>query len=551
MPKNKNSQYKSIFKFLFKFIKPHRKWYITAVVISGVLIGVNLLETWITEKLIDNSISGNGNLLILSISAFLLIVSVNALLTWWSKVSIGKLSALCGRDIKRYVAHKLINAEYESVLKLKSGDTINTLTRDTEAVTDFISGDLVNLFSQFAMALAALIYLLFLNPLLCVITFTYTPIGIFFTMSLNKKLNKLYPKNADYKGEALSIVEQALCCVPVIKSFVMEKQIVRKVRNAYEKVYKNDMEISIYNALMQPACYSTSWIPRLIYLIFAGKMVMTGALSIGVFIAVYNLLSFIIGPSVYLPFMLNGLNKSMASINRIKRIEKLPQRVKKTLPQQLEVEPFLKVDNLDFGYLEKDLILRDMSFEAFRSGIVALKGESGSGKTTLLDLLSGLYAPRDGEINLMGFDPYDNDISRLISVVSQDIYLFPISIKENIRLAKQDATDKEVENSAKLAGADFFINELEEGYDTVVGQGNVTLSGGQKQRMALAQAILKNAPIWLLDEPTSALDNDNESIIISTIKKAALNKIIIVSTHRQALVDIAHRVITLERQVEL
>lgn len=549
MPKNENSRYKSAFKFLFKFIKPHRKLYLIAVVISVIIIGVNLLQTYTTQQLIDHSISGNANRVILSIIVFLLIVFLNASLSWCSKVSVGKLSSLCGRDIKRYIANRLINADYKEVIKLKSGDMLNTLNNDTKAVTDFVSDDLVNLFSQFAMAIAAFIYLLLLNPLLCFVTFLYTPIGMFFTLSLNKKLNKLYPQNSDYKGEALSVVEQALSCIPVIKSFVMHKQFINKVRNAYGKVYKNDMQIAVYNALMQPACYSTSWLPRLIYLIFAGRMVMNDSLSIGVFIAVYNLLNFIIGPSVYFPFLLNGLNKSIASINRIIRIENLTQVVKKELRQQLESEPSIDVKNVSFSYLEDTPVLTNVSFEVCNSGIVALKGESGSGKTTMLDLLCGLHATQEGYMNLLGLNPSEIDISSLISVVSQDIYLFPVSIKENIRFAKSDASDTEIENASKLVGADEFVNQLEKGYDTVVGDGKASLSGGQKQRIALAQTILKNAPIWLLDEPTAALDSETESIIINTIKKASKNKIIIVSTHRQALLDIADRVITFERQV--
>lgn len=550
MPKNSKSKYKPAFKFLFSFIGKHKIWYLVPMVIALLLIGINLLQAYATERLIDNSIARESNKLIQDIVLFVVIVTANVALTWLKILSSGKLSALCIRDMKGFIARKLIDADYGETIKLKSGDMLNTLNTDTETVARFIGGNLIGLFSQFAMATGALIYLMKVHPILCLVTFAYTPIGLFFTMSINKKCNRLYPQNADCKGEALSIVEQTLSCIPIIKSFIMEKQIVKRVKAAYLKIYEKEMKLSILNALMQPACFSTSKIPGLTYLIFAGRLVMKGELSVGTFVAVYGLLEFIIGPSVYFPFLLNDLNRSIASINRIRKIEDLLQIEKKEIPYIETSEPWINVSNISFHYNENKPILQDVSFNIKDNGIVVLKGESGSGKTTLIDLISGLYSPKGGSIEICGINPSDSDIRNLLSIVSQEIYLFPISIKENIRQSKPIATDEDVQNAAKLVGAHEFISKLENGYETVIGDGNTGLSGGQKQRIALAQAILKDAPIWLLDEPTSALDVDTEAVVTNVIKKAAQNKIIIASSHRQSLIDEADRVINLDEKLE-
>lgn len=550
MSKNNISRYKSATRFLYKFIKPHRKWYLLAIAISIIVIGVNMIQIYTTEQLVNSSISGDKNKILVNIIVFVAIVGANVFLTWVSSISIGRLSAFCTRDMKRYITNKLIMAEYSEIVKVKTGDILNTLNSDTGIVTTFISGYFISLFSQVAMTLTAFIYLLTVNPVLCIITFLYTPIGIFFTMNLNKKLNVLYPKSADFKGEALSLVEQAMSCIPVIKSFLMEKRITKSIDNAYKKIYRNDMKISVYRALMQPACYSTSHFPRLIYLIYAGNMVMSGDLTVGTFVAFYGLLEYIIGTTVYLPFMLNSLNTSIASINRINRIEKISQvnKIKEIGKKQLE-KSSINVSNISFSYEKSNTILNGLTFNISKNGIYVLKGESGSGKTTLLDLLCGLYKPSIGNIDVCNVDPYTTDISNIISVVLQDIYLFPVSVKENIRYSKLNATNIEVEKASILAGANEFISKLNEGYDTLIGDGNVGLSGGQKQRIALAQAILKDTPIWLLDEPTSALDNETESIVKNTIKHASKNKIIIISSHKKSIIDIADRVINLEREV--
>lgn len=539
MSKNENYQYKSAFKFLFKFIKPQKKLYLTAAVLSILLIGTNIFQTYATGMLINNSAKGNFREIVLSILIFILIIGLNIALTYKNGCACTSLSALSCRDIKAYIFKKLLKSKYSEIQKVKSGDMLNTINLDTTNVCNFVANDLTGLFSQFAMAFAGLIYLLIVSPTLCLVTFVYTPIGMFFTLSLNKRLNKLYPKNADYKGEALSVVEQALSCIPVIKSFMMEKQTIKRVKEQYDNVYNTDMKISFYSALMQPACYTTSYIPRILYLLFGGYMTMNNKLSIGTFIAVFNLLDFIIGPTVYFPFMLNGFNRTIASINRINKLENLHEEYIETVAKKNydgKPKPSIKIDNLCFGYDEDKYTINNLSFEHTSSGIIALCGNSGSGKTTLLDLICGLYKPQKGSIEIGGD----------IGVVSQDTYLFPTSIMENIKCAKPYASDEDVIKAAKKAGADSFIKDLPYGYDTVIGLDHNNLSGGQKQRISLARAILKNADIWLLDEPTSALDEQTESIILDTMKEVSKESLIIVAAHRKSLIDCADVVVSLK-----
>lgn len=180
MSRNENLHYKSAFNFLFKFIKPHKRWYFISVVISIFLIGINLFQTHVTSCLINDSTQGDGKRVILDLSMFILIMGFNIGLTYRNSYACGKLGALASRDIKTYIYNKLIDSKYAEIQKVKSGDVLSTINPDTNNVSNFIVSDLTGLFSQFAMALGGLIYLSLINPLLCIITFVYTPIGMFF-----------------------------------------------------------------------------------------------------------------------------------------------------------------------------------------------------------------------------------------------------------------------------------------------------------------------------------------------------------------------------------
>lgn len=551
MPKFKDSRYFSAFKFLFQYIMPHKYWYFAASAIAFLLTGMNLLQTKVTAALVNSSVSGKSSGILISVCFFIAIILINIALHYFSTLSVSKLSAYASKDLKRDICGRLLSAQYSDIVSLKTGDALQTVNSDTAVICNFLAGDFIGLFSEFIMALGALIYLITVSPMLCLVTFVYTPLGMFFTLTINKKTNVLYPKAADFKGEALSAVEQALTCIPVIKSFMMEKQIKKRVFQQYDRVCQTEMKISVWESLLQPACSSTAMTPQMLYLLFGGYLVMKSGLSVGSYIAVCDLLIYIIGPTVMLPFMLNSLNAAIASINRVKKLFELKTdetlSKKRYFPQQsdLPVEnhetlnitlPSIQLSHFTFCYDNDEPLLRDFCFSYHGAGIVAVCGESGCGKTTLFDLISGLLKPQSGKIEINGE----------IGFVAQDTFLFNATVLENIRLGNTNASDREIIKAAKEAGADEFIMALQSGYQTLLGDGNIELSGGQKQRIALARLLLGTAPVWILDEPTSALDRDTENLIIDVLKRKSKEKLILYSAHRKSLIDCADRVVYLK-----
>lgn len=531
MPKNKGKPYRAAVTYLGSLIHPHKKWFISASLLAAVSTGTGLFNAKVTQLLIDSAVVGKPGEIIKKAAMFAVIIITNLIVTYLSGVSVAKLAALATRDMKRHITGALVRADYLEAIELKAGDTLSTVNTDTQTVTDFLSNDMIGLLSQALMLLGTITYLMQTNPLLTLVTFAYTPVGMLFTLKLNGRMQRQYPSRANKMGQALSVIEQALMQLPLIKSFLMTKQLRHKVEAACAEVLDTEMKIAVSNALLQPACSSVAMVPRFVFMIFAGFMVMDGRLTLGAFIALLDLLGFVIGPTVYFPFMLNAMNKAVASLGRINSLEDIP-RAANTLPEPeaAGLSPSVFISELSFGYRGDKPILSKLSFAHDGPGLIALKGASGRGKTTLLDLLCGLLTPAEGEVRVAG----------KTAVMGQDSFLFDGTLLENVILGEPGADSDKAVAALIRAGADNFD------YDTAAWEGGQNLSGGQRQRVSLARTLLSDAAVWLLDEPTSALDSVTEQIVLQTLAAEKARRLIIVAAHRPALLEMADRVIDLD-----
>ena len=528
--KTKNA-YGPALRFIAPYIRRYRKYFLPPLCASFVLTAINLLNTQITARLIDSSMSGVLRDIVISVLAFLLLTAVQVAVAYFSRLSSEKLSAHITRDIKNEVGERITVCDDRSLLSQKTGDLLMIANEDTVTTHSFVSSELMGLFSQFVLALGSFIYLFFCNGLLALVTFAYTPIGMFFTTTLNKKLGKLYAINADRKSDALSLVEQMLSQIPVIKSFVMEKKMKQRVKAQYQNVVQSEMRMNKLHALMETACSTTAQVPKMLFMVFAGYWVVQGTMTMGAYVSLFLMLMNIIAPTVLFPFLLNDFNRSVASLNRLRRIFELPKAAP-SARHPADV-PEIRIDNIDFSYDGSKNVIQNLSFHHTGSGVIAIRGESGSGKSTLLDVLSGRYPPTKGSVRVLGS----------MAVLTQEPYIFQASVLENVRLFKTHIPLERVAHACEMAGVADFVSALPQGYDTLLGEGNLELSGGQKQRISLARVFLEDAQVMLMDEPTSALDARTEEVIRETLQRLASTKLIVIVAHRQSLIDMADRVI--------
>lgn len=529
---NKKKKSNHWLKFLGFLIKSNKLWFYVSSAVILLLTGILLIQARVIQELVDATTQFNFSVMLKMLVILAGIVVANIILNYLKTMATTKFGAYSVLSLKTSISHKILYSRYKDINKLSTGDVLKTVNGDVEVVCSFVSNDLTNLLSQFIMLFASIAYLIYINPLIGIVTFVYTPIGMCFTYYINNKMDKLYPKLANGDGSALSMLEQIIMQIPVIKSFGMQKRRLSKVYKEYDNIHDVGMTLSNYNGVLQTACSAVSSIPRITFYIIACYLIVKGQITLGTMIALNQLLGYIIGPTVFFPFLLNGLNAAKASMNRINDLinSMTISNNENNIVYDHSESPLVQLKDVAFAYEDKN-ILEDYNFNQSEYGITVISGQSGSGKTTILDIISGIQMPTSGKVMIHG----------KVFAVTQENFIFTGTVIDNVRIARENATDDEVIEALKRAKADEFCNGLPNGYETMIGDGYVDFSGGQKQRISLARMFLSDANIILLDEPTSSLDADTENIIIEEIIKLSKSKIVIISAHREALFNIADR----------
>lgn len=531
--------YKKGFLFIKKMMKPHRKWFMLATLFTTLIMILNIINVQVLAALIDFTKIGNAASASRCIVYLVIIVVVIIITTYYKGITSTRLSSKTSRDIKQLIFSKLLHGNYQEVQQFRAGDLLATVDEDASRVCDFINNNMLNLISQFGMAIIGIIYLFSINSLLGLATMSFTPFGMFIAFKINRKLGSMYPINNDLKADSLSVVEQILSNIPLVKSYIVERQVIKRVVASYQEVLKNDMKISVWSGLLQPACYLTSSIPRMVFLGVGGYMVINKIITLGMYIALYNLLDIIIGPTVYFPFMIDGLNQSIAAINRINRVTLIEDDNLKITIKGSSNYPSIDISNVKFSYNPNWEVINNLCFKHNGPGIIALKGESGAGKSTVIDMIAGLLSPNQGHIKLNG----------KVAVLPQTPFIFTESLLENVRLCDTDISINKVKEALVFSQSNVFVNRMENGLETLIGDGKRELSGGEAQRIGLARLYASSCNVWIMDEPTTGIDDVNEQLIISRLKNFSKEKLIIMAVHKKALLDIADEVIQIDKVV--
>lgn len=582
---SKTTQY----KFLREIIWPQRMWFLCVSLLILCLTGSNLIQAKMIQTLIDSTIARQFVEMKTTCVVLAVLILMNITLSYIKCLCNARFTIGTCQNLKTSLAERILTARYQRILKCSVGDLLKTVNHDVDRVCAFFGESLASLLSQVVMLVAAYFYLVFTQPLLAIITFLYTPIGMVITYRLNQKKGISYPKIADLVGVTLSVFEQMIIQIPVIRAFAMEKIREEKLSKAYHEIYQYEKKVANYNAYLQTACSMVSQLPRMLYLIVAIPLVLKNRISLGTMVALYEVLNYVVGPTVYFPFLLDGLLQARASAIRIEqlnetlteqgeelhkveknvKIEKREVKIKKKevnrktgeaeeenrevklkkrkieeekrAPRdakevnEIHAAPYINLEQVSFCYEDEREVISKLTFLQKTPGITVLTGSSGTGKTTLLDLIAGLIQPVSGTLSVQG----------KVFTMTQDTFLFTGTVLENLQLGNQTASKEEIVEAAKQVGAHEFISMLPQGYDTMLGDGAFELSGGQKQRISLARMLVSGADIILLDEPTSSLDEDTEKQVLKTIQKLAIDKIILVCAHRSSLIQIADRRIQL------
>ena len=448
----------------------------------------------------------------------------------------------------RFTAVKnIIKADYASVSAGSSGDYLTKFSSDLEQVETLIHKTLINIFLNPIRAVIALTYMIVSNWKLTLISLITIP--IFFYLST--KFTKIIGKRSKSLQKQLSFINQEaqeiVLGVETIHSYNLQYQFSKSITEKINKAVDYEKSIVLNRRILNSLGNMIGIMPYAISLIFGGYFVIKGELSIGQLTAFSFLIDDIRWPISGIPALLASIKRGMVSVKRVYNILDIKPEVQIPKSHVIKADPIIYFENVSFTYLSShEQTLHKISFSIREGEKLALVGRSGSGKSTIIKLILGLYPNYKGNIFVYGKELREWNRQQLreqLSLVSQEAYLFPQSIANNIADGKVNASQQEIQLAAKQAQASKFINELPNDYQSYIKEAASNFSGGQNQRIAMARTIIKDAPIWLLDEPTSALDLNTSHKLWKTIAKNTQNKTCLIVTHKQESLAFADRVI--------
>ena len=462
--------------------------------------------------------------------------------------------------LKNQVVTNLRADMYKKVLELpigyfteqRKGDLMSRITNDIGEVETSVVGTLEGWVRDPMQILINLAVLLILSPKLTLFLFVLLPVMAFIIGRISRSLKHQSLKAAILHGDSISVLDETLTGLRVIKAFNAEKILRNTFTGINNKLLKTRNSMGYRRDLASPMSETLGIFVFCCVLLFGGHLVlndhtMEGAVLIGYLGMFYN----IINPAKSLSTSFYNMQKGSAAIGRIEELLQAPLTIADK-PDAVPLAAFknsIEFRNVQFSY-DEHVILRNINLTIKRGQTVALVGSSGSGKSTLADLVPRFHDVTSGELLIDGLNIKDYTLESVRShmgIVTQEPILFNDTIRNNIALGMEDATDEAIEAAARVANAHNYISQKEDGYQTNIGDRGSKLSGGERQRLTIARAVLKNPPVLILDEATSSLDTESERLVQDAINKVMTNRTTIVIAHRLSTIRHADEIVVLQK----
>ncbi|SHE75146.1 ATP-binding cassette, subfamily B, MsbA [Flavisolibacter ginsengisoli DSM 18119] len=437
----------------------------------------------------------------------------------------------------------------------KKGNLLSIISNDVGEIETTVVSAIQTLFRDPLVVIATFAFLFYLSPQLTFFTLVFFPVSGLIISSISKRLRKKSHLGQSLFGTILNLSEETISGIRIIKGFNAEDFINRKFLTESDKLARTTKSITNQRELASPLSEFLGVTVIVVIIIYGGYLILEGRsnMTASSFIAYIGFYYQIINPVKNISVAITNLQRGLVAGERVLNILDEPQRIKEK-ENALPVHAFnhsIHLKNIGFSYMHEN-VLHNIDLTIAKGKMIALVGESGAGKSTLADLVPRFYDVTEGTILLDDTDIRDlkvHDLRSLMAIVSQEAILFNDSVLNNITFGNTIIDREKAIAAAKAANAHNFIAELEEGYDTMIGDRGMRLSGGQRQRLTIARAIYKNAPILIMDEATSALDTESERLVQDAINKMMENRTSIVIAHRLSTIRHADEIIVLQKGV--
>ena len=537
-----------------KWILSHAKavipFLIFTTVISSASSLISVYNTLVSKSLIDSAIGGNTSEVI---KYLIIMISITLGMMLLSPIT-SLLSTHASTKLNQSIQKKLFeHIEYSNWLEQSKFHSVSLLTRitsDVATISSTLLSTIPSIISILVTLLASFSTLIYLAPSIAIIAVFIGPFLVLVSRYFSKKLKDLYKKAQEEDVKYRAFIQESVQNIMIVKTFCMEKinmnRLVQIQDNKYKIAMKNT-KLSSMTGLAMSLCSNLAY-----FTIFCwGALnISTGVTTYGTFTAMLQLYSKVQYPFSSLAAMFPGLISTIAAAERLMELEAIP------LEKSSETEiidftnPEIAFENVSFEYKKGNKIINDVNLTIPYGETIAFVGPSGEGKTTLIRLILSLINPSSGKVYLKENnkeDTFNRDYRNLISYVPQGNTLFSGTIEDNLRYGNFEATEEEIYEALKNACALDFVNELEDGIKTVIGEKATGISEGQAQRIAIARSFLRKKPILILDEATSALDPETEVKVLKAVKALSHKPTCIIITHRPSALNICHRIIRLEK----
>lgn len=462
------------------------------------------------------------------------------------------------RDIRNKMFDKIISLPVSYYSEKRKGDVMARMLGDVNEVKNSFFNILELVIKEPMTIVFTIGAMVVISFKLTLFVFIFIPISGFIISKIGKTLKAKSKKAQNENGYLISIVEETLGGLKVVKSYNAEESFTTKFNNSIQKLYKLTNSIGRKNNLSSPMSEFMGIVVIAILLWYGGNMVLVETFADGSpllegskFIAYMGLAYNILTPAKAISKASYQVKNGLAAAERVFEVLETENTIT-SKENAIEATGFtdkITIENINFKY-EDEYVLQHFSLTVPKGKTIALVGQSGSGKSTIANLLTRFYDVNEGTIKIDGVDIKDLDIHslrNLLGLVTQDSILFNDTIKNNITLGKENVTDEEIIEALKIANAYEFVKDLPNGIETNIGDAGGKLSGGQKQRLSIARAVLKNPPIMILDEATSALDTESEKFVQIALENMMQNRTSIVIAHRLSTIQKADSIVVMQK----
>ncbi|WP_417800565.1 ABC transporter ATP-binding protein [Tenacibaculum sp.] len=457
------------------------------------------------------------------------------------------------KDIQSSMFAKYISLPISFFSEKRKGDAIARITSDVHTIQFTYLSSFETIVREPLTIVFTLISMFAISVKLTLFVFLLLPISGFIISTASKKLKASSSNFQKENGYFLSIVDEALGGLKIIKSFTAEKAINSKVGKSINNLFGLMTSLKHRQMIASPLSEFLGTVTIVAILWFGGKLVLTSGSTLQPqeFFGYIGLFYLILNPAKAISTAMYGIQQGSASADRIFEILETQNPIEDTANaiDKIAFDAEIEFKNISFKY-QDDYVLQNFSLTIPKGKTVALVGQSGSGKSTLANLITRFYDVDSGEILIDGVNIKNikkESLRNLMGMVTQDSILFNDSVKNNILLGKENTTEEEVIKASNVANAHEFIKDLPNKYDTNIGDGGNMLSGGQKQRLSIARAVLKNPPIMILDEATSALDTESEQLVQQALDKMMEHRTSLVIAHRLSTIQKADNIVVLRK----